>query len=157
MIPPHIYLDECHHLKCKRYRQCSYRRCLEKLIQIYQVYILVILSLWIFQRSFDSIRCYLYIDFGVHNKSKKIWVFQNVGTMTTVIDDQIQFLHIRFEDLRLARSIYLALVYAACEALVRRDLWASLHRIFLSIDDLWLVGGDFNVIAHDGERTGHNR
>lgn len=77
--------------------------------------------------------------------------------MTTVIDDQIQFLHIRFEDLRLARSIYLALVYAACEASVRRDLWASLHRIFLSIDDLWLVGGDFNVIAHDGERTGHNR
>ncbi|XP_022852337.1 uncharacterized protein LOC111373968 [Olea europaea var. sylvestris] len=48
-------------------------------------------------------------------------------------------------------------VYAACEASVRRDLWVGLHHISLSIDDSWLVEGDFNIIAHEVEHTGHSR
>lgn len=58
---------------------------------------------------------------------------------------------------KLARLIYLTPVYAACEGSVRRDLWMSLHHIFLSIDDLWLVGDDFSVITHDNECTSHGR
>lgn len=58
---------------------------------------------------------------------------------------------------KLARLIYLTLVYAACEASVRRDLWVSLHHIFLSMDDPWLVGDDFSVITHDDECTSHGR
>ncbi|KAL2491746.1 Uncharacterized protein Adt_27374 [Abeliophyllum distichum] len=38
----------------------------------------------------------------------------------------------------------------------RRDLWMGLHQISLVVDGPWMVGGDFNVIAHNGERTGHN-
>ncbi|KAL2531763.1 Reverse transcriptase domain-containing protein [Abeliophyllum distichum] len=36
------------------------------------------------------------------------------------------------------------------------DLRARLHQISLSVDGPWLVGRDFNVIAHNGERTGIN-
>ncbi|KAL2492059.1 Endonuclease/exonuclease/phosphatase superfamily [Abeliophyllum distichum] len=38
----------------------------------------------------------------------------------------------------------------------RRNLWIGLHQIFLSLDGPWIVGGDFNMIAHNGERTGRN-
>ncbi|XP_022863097.1 uncharacterized protein LOC111383250 [Olea europaea var. sylvestris] len=93
---------------------------------------------------------------GAQNESNKIWFFWNSGTNVTVIVDHPQFLHVRVEDPRLARAIYLTPVYASCDATIRRDLWAGLHHISLDMDDPWLVGGDFNVITHDGERTGHN-
>ncbi|KAL2518714.1 DNAse I-like superfamily protein [Abeliophyllum distichum] len=41
-------------------------------------------------------------------------------------------------------------------AVGRRNLWAGLHQISFSVDGLWLVGGDFNVIAYNGESTGRN-
>ncbi|XP_022863434.1 uncharacterized protein LOC111383549, partial [Olea europaea var. sylvestris] len=66
------------------------------------------------------------------------------------------FLHVKVEDPRLALPIYFTPVYASCDASVRRDLWAGLHHISLDMEDPWIVGGDFNVITHDGERTGHN-
>ncbi|XP_022868015.1 uncharacterized protein LOC111387671 [Olea europaea var. sylvestris] len=93
---------------------------------------------------------------GAQNESNKFWFFWNSGTNVTVIVDHPQFLHVRVEDPRLARAIYLTPVYASCDTTIRRDLWAGLHHISLDMDDPWLVGGDFNVITHDGERTGHN-
>ncbi|KAL2512750.1 Uncharacterized protein Adt_18350 [Abeliophyllum distichum] len=32
----------------------------------------------------------------------------------------------------------------------------GLYQIFFFVDRSWLVGRDFNVIAHNGERTGRN-
>ncbi|KAL2453214.1 Pol polyprotein [Abeliophyllum distichum] len=55
--------------------------------------------------------------------------------------------------LRVTRS---QAVYASCSPAGRRDLWMGLHQISLVVDGLWMVGGNFNVIAHNGERTGHN-
>ncbi|CAI9761535.1 unnamed protein product [Fraxinus pennsylvanica] len=66
------------------------------------------------------------------------------------------FLHVRVEDPRLARPIYLTHVYASCNVTIMRDLWEGLHHISLDMDNPWLVEEDFNVISHDGERTGHN-
>lgn len=31
----------------------------------------------------------------------------------------------------------------------------GLHHISLTLDNLWLIGEDFNVSAYDGERTSH--
>ncbi|KAL2472038.1 Uncharacterized protein Adt_40174 [Abeliophyllum distichum] len=70
--------------------------------------------------------------------------------------DHPQFLHIRVEDPRLSRPMYITPVYASCSPAGRRDLWMGLHQISLVVDGPWMVGGDFNVIAHNGERTGHN-
>ncbi|KAL2517783.1 Uncharacterized protein Adt_14030 [Abeliophyllum distichum] len=70
--------------------------------------------------------------------------------------DHPQFLHIRVEDPRLSRPMYITPVYASCSPVGRRNLWMGLHQISLVVDGPWMVGGDFNVIAHNGERTGHN-
>ncbi|KAL2471459.1 Uncharacterized protein Adt_39595 [Abeliophyllum distichum] len=70
--------------------------------------------------------------------------------------DHPQFLHIKVEDPRLPRPMYITPVYASCSPARRRDLWMGLHQISLVVDGPWMVGGDFNVIAHNGERTGHN-
>ncbi|XP_022853605.1 uncharacterized protein LOC111375047 [Olea europaea var. sylvestris] len=132
------------------------RRRLKKLIQLHQVYLLVILEPFVLQQNFAYTQRYLCFDMGAQNESNKIWFFWNSGTSVTVIVDHPQFLHVRVEDPRLARPIYLTPVYASCDSTIRRDLWAGLHHISLNMDDPWLVGGDFNVITHDGERTGHN-
>ncbi|XP_022858402.1 uncharacterized protein LOC111379277 [Olea europaea var. sylvestris] len=132
------------------------RRRLKKLLQLHQVYLLVLLEPFILRQNFAYTRRYLRFDMGAKNESNKIWFFWNSGTNVTVIVDHPQFLHVRVEDPRLARAIYLTPVYASCDATIRRDLWAGLHHISHDMDDPWLVGGDFNVITHDGERTGHN-
>ncbi|KAL2476812.1 DNAse I-like superfamily protein [Abeliophyllum distichum] len=62
----------------------------------------------------------------------------------------LQFLHIRVEDPRLSRPMYITPVYASCSPAGRRDLWMGLHQISLAVDGPWMVGGDFNVIAHNG-------
>ncbi|XP_022891853.1 uncharacterized protein LOC111406705 [Olea europaea var. sylvestris] len=132
------------------------RRRLKKLIQLHQAYLVVILELFVLQQNFAYTRRYLRFDRGAQNESNRIWFFWKSRTNVTVIVDHPQFLHVRVEDFRLARPIYLTPVYASCDATIRRDLWAGLHHISLDMDDPWLVGGDFNVITHDGERTGHN-
>lgn len=92
----------------------------------------------------------------VHNESNKIWFFWNVGTTVTTIVDHPQFLNVRVEDPRPSHPFYLTFFYASCEAATRWDLWAGLHHISFHMDDPWLIRKDFNVITHDGERTGQN-
>ncbi|XP_022866117.1 uncharacterized protein LOC111385927, partial [Olea europaea var. sylvestris] len=132
------------------------RRRLKKLIQLHQVYLLVLLEPFVLQHSFAYIRRYLRFDTGAQNESNKIWFFWNSWTNVTIIVDHPQFLHVKVEDPRLGLPIYFTPVYASCDPSVRRDLWAGLHHISLDMEDPWIVGGDFNVITHDGERTGHN-
>ncbi|KAL2481397.1 Uncharacterized protein Adt_34363 [Abeliophyllum distichum] len=130
-------------------------RHLKKLVRIHQVY-LVILEPFVLKKNFDFIRRSLAFDVGLENESGKIWCFWNLGTTVASCVDHPQFLHIRVEDLRLYRPMYITPVYASCSPVGRRDLWMGLHQISLVVDGPWMVGGDFNVIAHNGERTGHN-
>ncbi|KAL2471707.1 RNase H domain-containing protein [Abeliophyllum distichum] len=62
----------------------------------------------------------------------------------------------KVEDPRLARPLFITLVYTSCSPVGRKDIWTSFYQISLSVDRSWLVEGDFNVIAHNGERTGKN-
>ncbi|KAL2517569.1 Reverse transcriptase domain-containing protein [Abeliophyllum distichum] len=52
--------------------------------------------------------------------------------------------------------MFITPIYASCSPIGRRELWVSLHQISLSLDGPWVVGGDFNVIAHNGEGTSRN-
>ncbi|KAL2512765.1 Uncharacterized protein Adt_18365 [Abeliophyllum distichum] len=116
----------------------------------------VILEPFVLKKNFDFIRRSLAFDVGLENESSKIWCFWNLGTTVASCVDHPQFLHIRVEDPRLSRPMYITPVYASCSPAGRRDLWMGLHQISLVMDGPWMVGGDFNVIAHNGERTGHN-
>ncbi|KAL2498245.1 Uncharacterized protein Adt_23795 [Abeliophyllum distichum] len=116
----------------------------------------VILEPFVLKKNFDFIRRSLAFDVGLENESGKIWCFWNLGTTVASCVDHPQYLHIRVEDPRLSRPMYITPVYASCSPVGRRDLWMGLHQISLVVDGPWMVGGDFNVIAHNGERTGHN-
>ncbi|KAL2453200.1 Uncharacterized protein Adt_49302 [Abeliophyllum distichum] len=116
----------------------------------------VILEPFVLKKNFDFIRRFLSFDVGLENESDKIWYFWNLGTTVDSCVDHPQFLHIRVEDPRLSRLMYITPVYASCSPVGGRDLWLGLHQISLTVDGPWMVGGDFNVIAHNGERTGHN-
>ncbi|KAL2526355.1 Uncharacterized protein Adt_11409 [Abeliophyllum distichum] len=116
----------------------------------------VILEPFVLKKNFDFIQRSLSFDVGLENESGKIWCFWNLGTTVASCVDHPQFLHIRVEDPRLSRPMYITPVYASCSPAGRRDLWMGLHQISLVVDGPWMVGGDFNVIAHNGERTGHN-
>ncbi|KAL2531794.1 Uncharacterized protein Adt_05145 [Abeliophyllum distichum] len=116
----------------------------------------VILEPFVLKKNFDFIRRSLAFDVGLENESGKIWSFWNLGTTVASCVDHPQFLHIRVEDPRLPRPMYITPVYASCSPTGRRDLWMGLHQISLVVDGPWMVGGDFNVIVHNGERIGHN-
>ncbi|CAI9766758.1 unnamed protein product [Fraxinus pennsylvanica] len=62
--------------------------------------------------------------------------FASTTVTVTVIVDHPQFLHVRVEDPKLARPIYLTPVYASCDVTIRKDLWEGLHHISLEMDDL---------------------
>ncbi|XP_022866287.1 uncharacterized protein LOC111386089, partial [Olea europaea var. sylvestris] len=132
----------------------TYRR-LKKLIQLHQIYLLVILEPLVLQYNFAYIRRNLHFYMGIQNESNKIWFFESRGLMLLIVDHP-QFLHVRVEDPILACPIYLTPVYTSCDAAIRRDLWVGLHHISLDMNDPWLVGRDFNIITHDGKCTSHD-
>ncbi|KAL2471428.1 Uncharacterized protein Adt_39564 [Abeliophyllum distichum] len=49
---------------------------------------------------------------GLENESGKIWCFWNLGTTVASCVDHPQFLHIRVEDPRLSRPMYITPVYS---------------------------------------------
>lgn len=106
-----------------------------------------ILEPFVLERMFVFIQHYLHFDTRVQNESNKIWMFWNLGTTVIVLDDHPQFLHVRVQDPKLARPIVLTSVYIFCEAIVRKNLWKGIHCISCTMDDPWLIGEDFNVIA----------
>ncbi|KAL2543247.1 Uncharacterized protein Adt_04225 [Abeliophyllum distichum] len=111
---------------------------------------------FVLRKNFDFIQQFLSFDVGLQNELDKIWYFWNLGTTVTSIVDHSHFFHIKVEDPRLARLFFITSVYASCSSAERRDLWAGLHQISLSMDGPWLGGRDFKVIAHNGKRTSRN-
>ncbi|KAL2453409.1 Uncharacterized protein Adt_49091 [Abeliophyllum distichum] len=87
----------------------------------------VILEPFVLKKNFDFIRRSLAFDVGLENESGKIWCFWNLGTTVASCVDHPQFLHIRVEDPRLSRLMYITPVYASCSLAGCRDLWMGLH------------------------------
>lgn len=65
--------------------------------------------------------------------------------------DEEQQLTLRLENIEAGVSVVVTLVYANCNNSERVALWESLEDMALSIQETWLVGGDFNVIVSKEE------
>ncbi|KAH0748476.1 hypothetical protein KY290_027708 [Solanum tuberosum] len=50
--------------------------------------------------------------------------------------------------------ILATVIYAKCDALERINMWDDIYNISVNYNMPWLVGGDFNVIMSDEEKTG---
>jgi len=96
----------------------------------------------------------LGMSYATHNQNVKIWVFVqdhiHVGVISNT--DQQLTLQLHFQD---TGDIILAtVIYAKCDALERINMWDDIYNISVNYNMPWLVGGDFNVIMSDEEKTG---
>ncbi|XP_073037089.1 uncharacterized protein [Primulina eburnea] len=89
----------------------------------------------------------------ISNLSGHIWVFFAADVRAECVFDHAQFLHIRVSASFLPTEIFCSFVYARCDYVQRRDLWASLLLVKPVLGP-WLVGGDFNVVRDASECLG---
>ncbi|XP_073062068.1 uncharacterized protein [Primulina eburnea] len=89
----------------------------------------------------------------ISNLSGHIWVFFTADVRAECVFDHAQFLHIRVSASFLPTEIFCSFVYARCDYVQRRDLWASLLLVKPVLGP-WLVGGDFNVVRDASECLG---
>ncbi|XP_074559236.1 uncharacterized protein LOC141815220 [Curcuma longa] len=87
------------------------------------------------------------------NCSGKIWLLCDHNFECTILVDHGQFLHVRLSSPLLPSSLFLTVVYASCKTEDRVMLWEKLLEIRPPGDELWLVGGDFNVITGPTEHS----
>ncbi|XP_073129053.1 uncharacterized protein [Henckelia pumila] len=73
--------------------------------------------------------------------------------MAECVFDHTQFLHLRVSAPFLPTHVFCSFVYAKCDYILRRDLWASLLQVKPD-GGPWLVGGDFNVVRDASECLG---
>ncbi|GAA0156785.1 hypothetical protein LIER_14190 [Lithospermum erythrorhizon] len=86
------------------------------------------------------------------NCSNKIWIFWSSELEVEVIEDNIQYVHLKIASPLCAQKIMLTAVYAACKIPARRQLWTGLE----SMSDTqlpWIVMGDFNTISRQSEQV----
>ncbi|XP_073305752.1 uncharacterized protein [Primulina huaijiensis] len=89
----------------------------------------------------------------ISNLSGHIWVFFAADVKVECVFDHAQFLHLRVSASFLPTEIFCSFVYASCDYVQRRDLWASLLLVKPVLGP-WLVGGDFNVVRDASECLG---
>lgn len=58
-----------------------------------------------------------------------------------------QLVHAKVSHSRSQSPVFLTGIYAKCTRMERRHLWSSLLALAPSVDNAWLIGGDFNAIA----------
>ncbi|KAL2243600.1 UNVERIFIED_CONTAM: hypothetical protein Sindi_0478000 [Sesamum indicum] len=89
----------------------------------------------------------------VSNCVNQIWFFWGPEVQCRVLIDHEQFLHLHLESNKWPKPFFVTAVYAKCDMVERRDLWAGLRLISVGSSP-WIVGGDFNTVLCPEERSG---
>ncbi|XP_073042103.1 uncharacterized protein [Primulina eburnea] len=89
----------------------------------------------------------------ISNISGSIWVFSSEDVQVECVFDHAQLLNVRVSSSFLPISVLCSFIYAKCDYIDRRDLWASLLQIKPDMGP-WLVGGDFNIVRDSSECLG---
>ncbi|KAH0760993.1 hypothetical protein KY290_017066 [Solanum tuberosum] len=88
------------------------------------------------------------------NISSKIWVFWEDDWVEIDSSDTVQQLTIRFQLRGRDECFRVTVVYARCSALERLELWEDLENIANQSNSPWMVGGDFNTVVDESEKSG---
>lgn len=106
------------------------------------------------RRTIKSLGFKNYLLSEARGFSGGIWLLWfKADLQVTVIKEDFHFLHVRVQE----RDMYpwlLTVVYASPQENERRDTWIKLHDIASSIQESWLMMGDFNEIASTDEKKG---
>ncbi|XP_073133317.1 uncharacterized protein [Henckelia pumila] len=84
----------------------------------------------------------------IANLNNKIWFYTTADIAVSVELDHEQFLLLHLSSALFPSDIYLSIVYAKCNRVLRRDLWENLLECNPQDGCPWIVGGDFNIIAN---------
>ncbi|XP_074574624.1 uncharacterized protein LOC141831085 [Curcuma longa] len=95
----------------------------------------------------------LSFDYAVSNCSGKIWFLCDQNIECTVLIDHDQFMHLKLNSPLYPECLFVSVVYAKCDCNGRKELWERLLEARPAMDELWMVGGDFNVITGPGEHS----
>ncbi|CAI9089901.1 OLC1v1024553C1 [Oldenlandia corymbosa var. corymbosa] len=77
------------------------------------------------------------------------------GFSSRVLKNKMQVMHLEISHLNLFNKFYLSAVYAKSTKIGRRQLWDDLHSFYQAHQgEIWMAGGDFNVIRSLDEYSG---
>ncbi|XP_042450686.1 uncharacterized protein LOC122035343 [Zingiber officinale] len=95
----------------------------------------------------------LGMNSGLSNCNGKIWFFYDDSIGCTILEDNEQFLHLNLNSFLFPVNIFVTIVYAKCSYIERRTLWEKLLEVTPVMEEVWMVGGDFNVILSSDEHS----
>lgn len=70
---------------------------------------------------------------------------------SSVVIDKEQQMTIKLENQNIGIAVVVTLIYTKCTQNEKLILWETLRDMAGSIQEPWLVGGDFNFISNDEE------
>lgn len=83
-----------------------------------------------------------------------IWVVWRDFVWIDIIENHMQFVHM-FIKIRNIEVGFFTTIYGSPNRVLRRSLWVDLVHISVSMNDRWLLAGDFNVLLAKSEWMGH--
>lgn len=84
----------------------------------------------------------------------RIWLIWDPNRVAVQIHQvHRQFIHARVTLVDM-RKVFLTIVYGSNDHNESKELWDGICEINNTMEDTWLVGGDFNSYLHQGERIG---
>lgn len=94
-----------------------------------------------------------YYNYNAHPNGR-IWLLWkgNVNIQIMMIEDQ--FIHYEMHELSSNFKAMVTMIYVSNDSNQRSQLWRKLIQIRSTIQDCWLLCGDFNNVLHTNDRIG---
>ncbi|XP_070019754.1 uncharacterized protein [Nicotiana sylvestris] len=127
---------------------------LKRLTDINNTHFVAIFEPFISKEKIDGYMRFLGFQHCHSNGNGKIWYFWNSFNNKKFFSESDQHITIKLDKAIINQYILITTVYAKCNSIERRDLWSSFQQDSTMLNDLWCIGGDFNVILDPNEKLG---
>ncbi|XP_058762288.1 uncharacterized protein LOC131635665 [Vicia villosa] len=98
-----------------------------------------------------------WVDKYSQHPNGRIWIMCLENNLQLTMEDfSDQHIHCKILQ-HDGRTICITVIYAQNQLQQRQDLWRNLKRTTLTIQDLWMVIGDFNNVLSTNDRIGGNK
>lgn len=146
---------------CRGAASSSFHRFCKQYLDVHHPDVVVVMETIVdplkLQRTFGLLGFDGFLSTDVQGYAGGIVVVWKTAQLhITLLRREFQFLHLRVNMGNMAEWFFTP-IYASPNEEARRGLWADLRRLSSSVQSPWLLAGDFNDIAHSGEKKGGPR
>ncbi|XP_048494363.1 uncharacterized protein LOC125494694 [Beta vulgaris subsp. vulgaris] len=90
-----------------------------------------------------------------HHRGRRIWIIWQPGRFyVDILECDAQYIHCKITHNATGKMFYWTVVYGYNEVGERCHLWRCLGRVKGFVNDVWIIGGDFNNVLNLHERIG---